>query len=194
MQTALDTLRDRSAKTAAFRDAAGKVCIQLMQEAKTHLQRSGVEPNDVIMVVILRAAIAFLDAAVHTFPDAPVGVLGMRRDEGTFAPHWYYENLPPLSKQSAIIVLDPMLATGGSAEAAALRLTERGAEARNIYFVGIIAAPEGVARLARLIPRENIMLAAIDAKLDASGMIVPGFGDFGDRYFGHAGHAVLGPQ
>ena len=192
MQKPLDVLRDRTAGTAVFRGVAKVICARLMRKTRFRLQESKVNEQDIVIVIILRAAISFLDAATEAFSDAPVGILGLKRDERTFKPHWYYENLPPLSNKSTVVILDPMLATGGSSEAAIDRLVERGAALKNIYFVGIIAAPEGLARLAELIPKEHIVLATVDERLDEFGMIVPGVGDFGDRYFGYGGRATLG--
>lgn len=149
------------------------------------MEKRGIAPDRVVLVIILRAAMAFINPAREVFPNAPIGVFGMKRDERTKVARWYYENLPPLSRRSVVIVLDPMLATGGSAAAAARRLLVRGSDPKNIYFVGIIAAPEGISRLARFIPQENITLAAVDTGLDAQKLIIPGLGDFGDRYFGY---------
>lgn len=192
MREPLNTLRDRAIGTAEFRTAAQKICTRLLNKQKALLQKRRVPLERVVIVIILRAATAFLATALHTFPDAPVGVLGLKRRTRTFSPRWYYENLPPLSKQSVAVVLDPMLATGGSAQAAVSHLIKRGANPKNIYFVGIIGAPEGLARLGRSIPQENIMLAAVDSGLDTQKLIVPGLGDFGDRYFGYDGDALLG--
>lgn len=183
--TPLDVLRDRQTDTAGFRAAARQVCSGLMQELQALLRKREADAERVTFVIILRSAIALLDPALVTFPQAPVGVLGLKRDEHTLLPRSYYENLPPLDNCDAVVLLDPMLATGGSAEAAVERLLLRGADLEKLYFVGIIAAPEGLAHLCMRVPRENIILAAVDEKLDPKGMIVPGLGDFGDRYFGY---------
>lgn len=185
MDTHLNILRDRTADTAAFRAASDKLCGGLMRNLKADLEKRGVRPERVAFVIILRAAIALLGPALQAFPHAPVGVLGLKRDEHTLAPRSYYENLPPLDEYDAIVLLDPMLATGGSAEAAVSRLLLRGANPEKLYFAGVIAALVGLSRLSVHIPRENIVLAAVDEKLDDKGMIVPGLGDFGDRYFGY---------
>ena len=192
MDTSFAVLRDRTASTAEFRRAADAVCGHLMRAMKEDLTKKGIDEKDIVVVIILRAALAFLGTVTQVFPNAPVGVLGMKRDEQTLEPYWYYENLPPVSANNTIVIADPMLATGGSVEAAVERLKVRGANTNNIYFVGVIAAPEGVARLSTLIPKENMILGAIDDGLDEHGMIVPGLGDFGDRYFGHGGQAIIG--
>lgn len=183
MNELLDTLRDRGTGTAEFRAASEKLGGLLAEEARARVAAPGAAGR-IVLVIILRSGIALLGPALRAFPSAPVGVLGMKRDEHTFAPRWYYENLPPLTEHDVVVILDPMLATGGSAEAAVARLTERGASASNLYFVGVIGATEGLARLSRLMPREHIVLAAVDEELDAHKYIVPGLGDFGDRYFG----------
>lgn len=185
MKTSLETLRDRKTGTAKFRVASRRLCTGLMRELKTLLHKRAVDPKRVVFVIILRSAIALLDPALRAFPHARVGVLGMKRDERTLVPYSYYENLPLLREQDAVVLLDPMLATGGSADAALLRLLQRGADPEKMYFVGVIAAAPGLKRLEAHIPRKNIILAAVDKKLDAHGMIVPGLGDFGDRYFGY---------
>lgn len=185
MKKSLATLRDRKTGTAAFRRAATALCTALVRKTQALLKERGVSPQNIVVMPVLRAGLAFLEPALRAFPGAKAGVLGMKRDEHTFAPHWYSESLPPLGKRSVVILFDPMLATGGTAEAAVARLTERGAAAKNIYFVGVVAAPEGLARLAEHIPEENITLAALDKKLNKHNYIVPGIGDFGDRYFGY---------
>lgn len=189
--TPLDMLRDRQTDTAGFRAAAREVCTGLIQELRTLLQKHDVDTERVGFVIVLRSAIALLEPAIQVFPQAPVGVLGLKRDEHTLLPRAYYENLPALDEYDAVILLDPMLATGGSAGAAVERLLLRGADPKKLYFVGVIAAPEGLARLCVRIPRENIVLAAVDEKLDPKGMIVPGLGDFGDRYFGYGDAPVF---
>jgi len=191
METSLDILRDKNTSTTEFRHAAMRLCDHLIERLKRDLGKKQIDPKKVVFAIILRSAIAFSDAAVRAFPESPVGVLGLKRDERTFYPHWYYENLPPISEKSTIVILDPMLATGGSAEAAVERLMKRGADPNSIYFVGIVAAPEGFCRLSLLIPKENITLASVDSRLDEHGMIVPGIGDFGDRYFGYVGRAII---
>lgn len=185
MSGLLLTLRDRNLSTSGFRKAAERMSVLLLRRLKVVLSKDGVRPEEVSTVIILRAAVAMLPSMLHLFPGTPVGVLGLRRDEQTKRAHWYYEKLPPISKKSIIVILDPMLATGGSASAAVSRLVLRGADPRNIYFVGVIAAPLGVARLARKIPESHIILCVVDEGLDKDAMIVPGLGDFGDRYFGN---------
>ena len=178
----LAPLRDRSTPTAQFRKAADKIANVLFDDLKNKLE--GVDENNVITVCILRSAIVFLPAAFESFPSSPVAVVGIKRDEETAEPHSYYENIPPITSDSIIIIPDPMLATGGTATDIVSRLLKAGASASNIHFLSIISAPEGVEKLAELIPKENITVAAVDDGMDARKFIVPGLGDFRDRYFG----------
>jgi len=179
----LAPLRDRSTPTAVFRKAADKIANVLFDDLKNKLK--GVDEKDIITVCILRSAIVFLPAAFASFPSSPIAVVGIKRDEETAEPHCYYENIPPITKDSVFIIPDPMLATGGTAVDLIFRLLKAGATAPNIHFLSLIAAPEGIEKLAGLILKENITVAAVDDGLDARKFIVPGLGDFGDRYFGY---------
>lgn len=187
----LNTLRDRSIPTHKFRQAAHWIGDSLMKQTRKIILEHNISEKNIVLAVILRASLALLPSALKEFPNAPVGVLGFKRDEKTLRPRFYYENLPALSKKITVILIDPMLATGGSGEAAIRRFKKRGASEKNIFFVGVVAAPQGLGRLAKLIPKENIVLAAIDRGLTKKGMITPGIGDFGDRYFGHNGKAII---
>lgn len=177
--------RNRSASTPAFRRAVRAVAPALLCDLARLLKKRKVRADSLVFVVVLRAGVALLDAALEAFPSAPVAVVGLRRDEKTARARWYYENLPPLGKGSTLVILDPMLATGGTAAQVMERLVKRGANAERIYFVGVVAAPEGVKELARRIPEGNLVVRQVDQGLDARKYIVPGLGDFGDRYFGY---------
>ncbi|MFH1670738.1 MAG: uracil phosphoribosyltransferase [Patescibacteria group bacterium] len=179
----LAPLRDRSTPTEEFRKAADAIAKVLFDELKEELKVKNVK--DIITVCILRSSLVFLPSILSSFPSSPVAVVGIKRDEKTAEPHCYYENIPPINANSVIIIPDPMLATGGTAVDMVSRLLKAGAKAQNIYFLSIIAAPEGITKLSKLIPKENITVAAVDEKLDTHKMIVPGLGDFGDRYFGY---------
>jgi uracil phosphoribosyltransferase len=156
----------------------------LIDDLQNRLQESSVDTEKLCFLIILRSGIALLPEAVEAFPHAPVGVAGVQRDETTYEPQWYYEKMPPLTSDSVVVILDPMLATGGSAETVISHVIEQGAKADHIHFVGVLAAQEGVERIESIIPKENIILADIDPELDGNKFIVPGLGDFGDRYFG----------
>lgn len=181
----LRTLRNRKTAVARFRAAADAMSVIVVRKMRALLTKRRVARGGVVVVIILRSGIVMLGAAARAFPNASIGVVGLKRDETTFEPHWYYENLPRISARSAVVICDPMLATGGTAEAVVERLLARGAARKRIYFVGIVAAPEGLTRLSSAIPRENIILGSLDKGLNARKMIVPGIGDFGDRYFGY---------
>ena len=135
----------------------------------------------VVAVPILRAGLGLLDPVTDLLPEVSVGYVGLERDEDTLQPTSYYLKVPDLAG-SSVLLLDPMLATGGSAAFAASLLKERGAT--DLQLVCVVAAPEGVARLAAEHPDVRVVTAALDEGLDERGYIVPGLGDFGDRLFG----------
>jgi len=134
------------------------------------------------IVPILRAGMGMVDGILKLIPAAKVGHIGLYRNEETLQPVEYFCKLPKDIEEREVIVVDPMLATGGSAADAITLLKKRGAT--NIKFVGLVAAPEGVAHLTSVHPDVDIFVAAIDEKLNEKGYIVPGLGDAGDRLFG----------
>jgi uracil phosphoribosyltransferase len=136
------------------------------------------------IVPILRAGIGMVDGILSLVPAAKVGHIGMYRDEETLQPVEYLVKLPEDIDQRQIFVVDPMLATGGSAILAIDSLKKRGAGAANIKFVCLVAAPEGVKALQEAHPDIDVFTAALDEKLNDHGYIVPGLGDAGDRLFG----------
>ena len=138
--------------------------------------------KDVIIVPILRAGLGMVEGIQMIIPTAKVGHVGMYRDEETLEPHEYYAKFPDEIQTGTVLVVDPMLATGGSASAAINAVKNRGA--KDIRFVGLVGCPEGVARLQQDHPDVDIYLAKQDEKLNEVGYIVPGLGDCGDRLFG----------
>ncbi|MFZ1082675.1 MAG: uracil phosphoribosyltransferase, partial [Candidatus Kryptoniota bacterium] len=138
--------------------------------------------DEVILVPVLRAGLGMLEAYLGFIPDAKVGHIGLYRDETTLKPVDYYAKFPPNLSKSVVILIDPMLATGGSASAAVSYLKAR--EARNIRLNCIVAAPEGVRRLEKDHPDVKIFAAVLDRELNKNGYILPGLGDAGDRIFG----------
>lgn len=144
-----------------------------------HRVLAGPEP---VLVAVLRAGLGLLEGAMQVMPEAPVGHVGLARDEHTLKPAEYLLRMPAEVATRGALLFDPMLATGGSAAAAIARVKEAGAPA--IRFVCVVAAPEGVARLAAAHPDVPIWTAALDERLDARGFILPGLGDAGDRCFG----------
>lgn len=138
--------------------------------------------QDIVIVPILRAGLGMVEGIREMLPTAKVGFIGLYRDEETLEPHEYYAKFPTNINNAIILVVDPMLATGGSASAAISMLKKRGA--KNIRFVGLVAAPKGVETLQQDHPDVDIYLASLDEKLNELGYIVPGLGDCGDRLFG----------
>jgi uracil phosphoribosyltransferase len=138
----------------------------------------------VIFVPVLRSGLALLDTMNNFVPGSKVGFVGMERDEGTAIAHQYYSKLPRQLGESLVVILDPMLATGGSALGTLELLRQAGA--RNIRLACIVAAPEGVELLVRAEPSIRIFTCALDRGLNERKYIVPGLGDFGDRYYGTA--------
>ena len=136
----------------------------------------------IVLVPILRAGLGISDAFHQLLPEASVAHYGMARNEKTLQPEVYFERFPENLDQAEILVLDPMLATGGSASAALDGLKERGA--KHLHFICLVASPEGLAHLKEKHPEVPVTTAAIDEGLNENGYIVPGLGDAGDRIFG----------
>ncbi|MCH8548854.1 MAG: uracil phosphoribosyltransferase [Balneolaceae bacterium] len=191
----LTILRKSTTDTAGFRAAMARIATILAYSALKELplkqtriqtpikETDGFEiDTEIIVVPILRAGLSLVDAIINFIPDAKVGHLGMYRDETTHEPVDYYSNLPDGLKKAHNLVVDPMLATGGSADDAISFLKKQGAE--NIRFISLIAAPEGLKRIRNKYPDVSIITAAVDEKLNYDAFIVPGLGDAGDRYFG----------
>ena len=190
----LSALRDESTPPAVFRSLTKKLTAVLILEATRDLptqEMTVMTPLEeavgsglaqpLVAVPILRAGLGMLDAVVELFPEVRVGYLGLERDEATFQPSAYYAKLPELT-DAETFVLDPMLATGGSAGAALRSVKEAGA--RSVHMVSIVSAPEGVAALEKEHPDVPITTAAIDRELNEQAYIMPGLGDFGDRLYG----------
>lgn len=137
---------------------------------------------DVVLVPVLRAGLGMVDGISNLIPTAKIGHIGMYRDHTTLKPMTYYSKFPDNLPNAMVMVLDPMLATGGSSSAAIQILKEHGA--KSIKLVCVVGAPEGVNRITRDHPDVQIYLAGIDEKLNEHGYIVPGLGDAGDRLFG----------
>ena len=188
-------LRDRETPHGEFRQTLDEAAMILAYEAMRGLRpddhevQTPLEPADgvrladqVVVVAILRAGLGMVDGFLRLVPDAHVGHLGMYRDEEALRPVGYYENVPPGVEDAEVFVVDPMLATGGSATQAIARLKRAGA--RRLTFVCLVAAPEGVRALREAHPEVPIYTAALDRELDENGYIRPGLGDAGDRIFG----------
>ena len=191
----LTILRDKRTGTEELRRHAGIVSKILVLEATKQLTLTGkkiVTPlarfsgkrlkDNVVVVPVLRAGLAMLFALQDFLPSAGVGFIGLERDEQTAVAREYYQKIPKLLTSHIVLAIDPMLATGGSFDDTLKALKSRGA--KRLMAVSIVCAPEGLARVTRAHPDVPILTAAIDKRLNDRAYIVPGLGDFGDRYFG----------
>jgi uracil phosphoribosyltransferase len=192
---ALMELRDQRTEPPAFRRAANRISVLLAAEALRDVPSiagmvttplgpaaGNVVRGDVVVVPVLRAGLGMLDAVLELLPAARVGHIGLQRDEATAIASRYYSKLPSDLRDSYVLMIDPMLATGGSAVAAIDLMKEAGA--RTIRMICIVAAPDGVALVERHHPDVAVYTPVVDSHLDAHKYIVPGLGDFGDRLYG----------
>jgi uracil phosphoribosyltransferase len=192
--TMLTALRDAATPPPLFRLLAKRLSFALTLEATRTLptlRRRITTPlaeadgtafaAPLVAVPILRAGLGMLEAVTDLFPEVAVGYLGLERDHATFQPSTYYTKLPPL-EGSWVLLLDPMLATGGSAAAACTSLFAH--DPARVTLLSVVAAPEGLQRLAAEHPRLDVVTAAVDERLNDAAYIVPGLGDFGDRLYG----------
>lgn len=195
VQHNLTKLRDRRTRPQEFRRLLGEIAILMVHEAtrsfkvrpvtvQTPLASArGCElEREVALVPVLRAGLGMLDAILELMPNARVGFIGLKREETTLRAMFYHKSLPKNLGKFEVILIDPMLATGGSAVAALDLLREQGA--RHVRLVNLVAAPEGIRTVRRDYPKLPIFTAAIDRKLNERGYILPGLGDAGDRLFG----------
>jgi uracil phosphoribosyltransferase len=195
VQDILLELRDVRTTPERFRQLAGRISVFLAAEALRDLPtiETTVETPlgtargrrcnaDVVMVPVLRAGLGMLPGLLELVPAARVGHIGLQRDERTAAASQYYAKLPPNLEDSFVLMIDPMLATGGSAVAALDMLSRAGA--RDMRLVCIVAAPEGIAAVGQAYPNVPIFTPVVDERLNEHKFIVPGLGDFGDRLYG----------
>ena len=192
---ALMELRDVRTQPSAFRRDAERISVLLAAEAlkdvpsRPHTVKTPLGPadgmivgGDVVVVPVLRAGLGMLDAVLELLPAARVGHIGLQRDEATAIASKYYTKLPRELADSYVLMIDPMLATGGSAVAAIDLLKAAGA--RTLRMICIVAAPEGVALVEQHHPDVEVYTPVIDRELNPHKYIVPGLGDFGDRLYG----------
>lgn len=193
----LTALRDKKTPTELFRQAAHQLALlqaiessrflpQVLRPVQTPLASTqgaalGKTP---ILVAILRSGLVLLPAFLSLYPGAPIGCIGIQRDEKTATPHLYSFHIPPLDAEDWIFLLDPMIATGQSATLAIERIKQKGASESKILLISFLAAPQGLSHIQKHCPHIHIQIVHIDERLDAKHWIVPGLGDFGDRYFG----------
>ena len=191
----LSILRDHRTRSDGFRRALHRISQLLAAEATAHLELLATEvdtplertgggalKHPVILIPVLRAGLGMVDAFLDVIPEAQVGHIGLARNEETLEPVEYYGKYPDTLASADVFILDPMLATGGSAVAAADMLCRQGAT--RLRLISIVAAPEGVRWMEERHPSVRIHTAALDRGLNARGYIVPGLGDAGDRIFG----------
>jgi uracil phosphoribosyltransferase len=195
VQHNLTRLRDQQTQPQEFRRLLGEVAALMLYEAtrsfavkKVYVQTPLARTNglqlerEVVLVPVLRAGLGMLDSILQLIPHARVGFIGLKREETTLHAQFYHKSFPKNLERFEVILIDPMLATGGSAVAALDLLVEQGA--KHIRLVDLVAAPEGIQAVQKKHPRVPIFTAAIDHKLNDKGFIVPGLGDAGDRLFG----------
>ena len=194
----LTLLRDRKTPGSLFRQLVEELGLLLAVEATRHLatvsiaietpmertQGRRLNPLDPVLVPVLRAGLGLVQPFLKLVPTAKVGHLGLYRDHDSLVPVPYYRNFPPLLEERPVFVLDPMLATGGSASVAVRQLKQAGA--KDITLASILAAPEGIRRLQQDHADLRLVLATVDRQLNDKGYILPGLGDAGDRIFGTA--------
>ena len=194
----LTILRDKNTGTKDFRDLVNELARLLAYEVSRDLPLEDIEietplvkstqkaiaGKKVVIAPILRAGLGMVDGILDLIPAARVGHVGLYRDEETMQPVEYFVKMPSNLEERQVYLVDPMLATGGSAIAAIDSVIERGAKAENIKFICLVAAPEGVKAMQDAHPDVEIFTAGLDEKLNEDAYIVPGLGDAGDRLFG----------
>jgi uracil phosphoribosyltransferase len=195
VQHNLTRLRDKATQPQEFRRLLGEIAALMLYEAtrsfaikKVYVQTPLARTNgfqlerEVVLVPVLRAGLGMLDSILQLIPHARVGFIGLKREEKTLRAMFYHKSLPENLAKFETILIDPMLATGGSSVAALDLLVEQGA--KHIRMVNLVAAPKGIETVQKKYPRVPIFTAAVDHKLNERGFIVPGLGDAGDRLFG----------
>jgi uracil phosphoribosyltransferase len=196
LQHKLSILRDKETGTRDFRTTVSEIAMLMCYEATRNLPLEEIQVETPVatatchciagkkmaVVPILRAGLGMVDGVLELIPSAKVGHIGLYRDPDTLEPVEYYCKMPPDIAEREILIVDPMLATGGSASAAITFMKRYGC--KNIKMMNILAAPEGVERIEKEHPDVEFYVAGLDEKLNEHGYIVPGLGDAGDRIFG----------
>lgn len=177
-QKALEYLRKREMPYSEFRFHSDAICRILIAQVAEDIE----DEADVLVISILRAGIAMLPSALQVLPAAKVGFVGLARNEETAIANEYYWKLPRTTENTTIIITDPMLATGGSVHHVLTKLKD--VHSKEIRLVSVISAPEGIEKIQKDFPEVKVFTGSIDEGLDSKKYIVPGLGDYGDRYFG----------
>ena len=192
----ISILRNKETGTKEFRELVSEISMLLCYEAfkgakmeesiiETPIEKTkgyDININNYVFVPILRAGMGMVDGVLKLFPDAKFGHIGLQRNEETLEPIEYYCKLPQNIENKEVIIIDPMLATGGSGVDAISQIRKRGV--KNVRFLCIIAAPEGIKKIQTEYPDVQVYCAVLDEKLNEKGYIVPGLGDAGDRIYG----------
>lgn len=196
VKNALSVLRDNNTSIEAFRHYSDQLCQILLSESLSGLPliQSTVQTpitetkterlltENITIIPILRAGIAMLSAALTLLPNAKVGFVGLERNEQTAIAREYYYKVPPITKDTMVLIVDPMLATGGSIAHLLAKL--QATPTKEIRVISVISAPEGIEQVVNKFPEVKVFTSAIDDHLNDQKYIVPGLGDYGDRYFG----------
>lgn len=196
-KTLITILRNRNTTTEQYRQAADQLGAVLAVECDNLFPKSTMFvdtplarthgvcfKHESVLVPILRSGLVLLPPFMRFHPSASVGFIGARRDEKTAIAELYYTKLPTFNHDNPILLLDPMIATGGSATLAVKVLKAAGAIEKQITLISFIASPEGITNFQREFPEVGLVVAQVDEGLDDKKRIIPGLGDFGDRYFG----------
>lgn len=196
-KTLITTLRNRDTPREQYRQAADQLGTVLAVEADKLFSKVTVDidtplaktqgecmKQEPVLIPILRSGLVLLPPFMRFYPLASIGFIGLRRNEITAVPEHYYTKLPPFRSSNPILLLDPMIATGGSSIEAVQILKAAGAQEKQITLISFLASPEGIENLKKNCPQIGIIVAQIDEGLDSKKRIIPGLGDFGDRYFG----------
>lgn len=205
MKALLTRIRRKSTSQAEYVNNCDRLCTMLAEEALARLPGTVEEPvttpcgsapglttvpsGSICLVDIMRSGAILQEAVRRVVPDAKTAKILIQRDEETAEPVLMYSKLPPGIETLNVLLCDPMLATGGSANTAIDVLLKAGVPEDRITFANVVSCPEGLRRLAKNVPKVRVVTCAIDAGLDDKKFIVPGLGDFGDRYYGTAGYA-----
>lgn len=196
-QLLISILRNKNTTISEFRDASAKLALIMAAELAKHLEKVKMEINtpiaqtegeklksNLVFIPILRSGLSILPAFLRYYPNSNVGFVGLKRDEVTAKPNLYYKNLPKINDSDQVVILDPMIATGGSGSKAIEIIKEHGIKDEKIIFVAIISSTTGIQKLNTDHPKIKVICAQEDKELNDNFYIVPGLGDFGDRFFG----------